>query len=101
MNRTDLNWFTTSRGEAPRLAWTHLLNNPPASLAYARESGQLAIADTRGGLFVIDRSGELVIHPAAQVRVGHVDLGEGRREGHGSRDGRKESFAPDRECHVE
>lgn len=58
MNRTDLNWFTTSRGEAPRLVWTHVLNNPPASLAYARESGQLAIADTRGGLFVIDRSGE-------------------------------------------
>lgn len=59
MNPNDQNWFATSRGEQPRLAWVHSLNAPLAALDFCRESGQVVVADERGGLYLIERSGDL------------------------------------------
>lgn len=59
MTSTDQNWYATCRGDAPRLAWIHSLNIPLAALAYCRESGQVVAADSRGGMYVIERSGDV------------------------------------------
>lgn len=58
MTQIEQTWFETCRGDPPRVVWRHSLNHALGAQAFCRESGHLFVADVRGGMYAINRSGE-------------------------------------------
>lgn len=53
-------WVEAGRGIPPELAWSFSADAPLTSLDFARESGEVAVADDSGGIYLIDRAGQVL-----------------------------------------
>ena len=50
---------TTGRGERPTLRWSFSVDAPLADIGLSRETGEVLASDTSGGLYLLDRSGQV------------------------------------------
>jgi hypothetical protein len=50
---------TTGRGDRPTLRWTFSIDAPLADLRLSRETGEIVAADIAGGLYLLDRRGQV------------------------------------------
>lgn len=53
------NWLLQGHGIAPRLRWSFSTEGPLISLAMARETGAVVAGDATGGLYHLDRRGQI------------------------------------------
>lgn len=60
MNGGAADWLvTTGRGERPTLRWSFTVDAPLADLRLARETGEVLAADLSGGLYLLNRRGQV------------------------------------------
>ncbi|MDP1796644.1 MAG: hypothetical protein Q8K78_04150 [Planctomycetaceae bacterium] len=60
-------WLMQARGERPVLRWSFSTDARLTDMRYARETGEVLAADESGGLYLLDRRGQV----AALTRTGH------------------------------
>lgn len=73
-------WLKQGEGKRPRITWSLSIEAPLAGLRLARETGELLAADEVGGLYHIDRAGQMtnVTHGPAPIRaLAWSDTGSG------------------------
>lgn len=60
MSGGSADWLlTTGRGDRPTLRWSFTVDAPLADLRLARETGEVLAADVSGGLYLLDRRGQV------------------------------------------
>lgn len=59
MTQAEPEWLAAGQGERPAMAWSVALDAPLAGLALARESSELLAVDASGGLYLLDRQGQV------------------------------------------
>jgi hypothetical protein len=59
MTEPEPDWLTSGKGERPRRRWSFTADAPLVCLELARESGEVLAADTSGGLYLLDRRGQI------------------------------------------
>lgn len=71
MSMTEPLWLRDGQGNPPTLRWLFSLEAPLVAMDLGRESGEILAADEAGGLYRIDRRGELLksSHGLRGVRV--------------------------------
>ena len=60
MSKTDPEWLAASRGTRPTVRWSFATDAPLVGLELARETGEVLAADASGGLYLLDRRGQVV-----------------------------------------
>ena len=60
MSMSEPKWLRDGQGRPPTLRWVFALEAPLVAMDAGRESGELLAADETGGLYRIDRRGELL-----------------------------------------
>ncbi len=60
-------WLMQARGERPLQRWSFTTDARLSDMRYARETGEVLAADDSGGLYLLDRRGQV----AALTRTGH------------------------------
>lgn len=53
-------WLYSGRGAAPALRWSFTADAPLTDVRLARETGEVLIADVSGGLYLLDRRGQVI-----------------------------------------
>jgi hypothetical protein len=59
MSVTDEDWLRSGEGSKPALRWSFVTDAPLSDLRVARESGDVIAADQSGGLYLLDRQGQI------------------------------------------
>ena len=60
MNDGVADWLiTTGRGNRPTLRWSFTVDAPLTDLRFSRETGEVLAADVSGGLYLLDRRGQV------------------------------------------
>jgi hypothetical protein len=70
MTAGELGWLKQGKGQRPQPAWSFATEAPLVGLRLARETGEILAADASGGLYHLDRQGQLigVTHGPSPVR---------------------------------
>lgn len=55
----DAEWLRSGQGSKPTLRWSFFTDAPLSDLRLARESGDVIAADDSGGLYLLDRAGQI------------------------------------------
>jgi len=53
-------WVVNGTGQTPDIAWSFATDAPLSHLDLARESGEVLAADASGGIYLLDRNGQIV-----------------------------------------
>ncbi|MEX2286584.1 MAG: hypothetical protein WD648_05800 [Planctomycetaceae bacterium] len=80
MSAADAKWWDGGRGVPPELLWSFTADAPLAAIQLGRETGELLIADASGGLYLLDRRGQVVALTRGFQRLGKIawsDTGNG------------------------
>ncbi|WP_369675642.1 hypothetical protein, partial [Enterococcus faecium] len=51
--------ISTGRGDRPTLRWSFTVDAPLSDLRLSRETGEVLAADTSGGLYLLNRRGQV------------------------------------------
>lgn len=73
-------WHTQGEGRSPHLAWSFTTEAPLVALKWARETGEVLIADSVGGMYLLDAGGKLLNltrGPSPIRALGFSDTGAG------------------------
>lgn len=60
MSQADRGWLSQGRGVRPQVTWAFTTDAPLVCLQLARETGEVLAADESGGIYLLDRSGDVV-----------------------------------------
>ncbi len=73
-------WLRQGQGRTPDLAWSFATEAPLVAMKWARETGDLLLADAVGGMYLLDRAGKLLNltrGPSPIRALGFSDTGAG------------------------
>ena len=59
MNVKTPEWLDAGQGETPRASWSFTADAPLVCLELARETGEVLVADESGGVYLLDRRGQV------------------------------------------
>ena len=59
MNESDPDWLSAGQGIRPQRSWSLTTDAPLVSMQLTRETGELLAADSSGGLYLLDRRGQV------------------------------------------
>jgi hypothetical protein len=62
-------WITNGSGQTPQMAWSFATDAPLSNLELARESGEVLAADSSGGIYLLDRNGQIVSVTRGQTPI--------------------------------
>lgn len=82
-------WIEIGRGLSPELAWVFTADAPLVCLDLARESGEVAVADDSGGIYLIQRSGQVSVLTRALQPLEQLVWSDSGNGGAGVVDGNK------------
>jgi hypothetical protein len=64
-----LEWITQGSGRTPQLSWSFATDASLCSLELARESGEVLAADASGGIYLLDRNGQIASVTRGQTPI--------------------------------
>jgi hypothetical protein len=76
MTADDPDWLRRGTGQSPRPVWSFNTAAPLAALEFARETGEVLAADTAGGLYHLDRHGQLLGQARGPAAIRALAWGE-------------------------
>lgn len=76
MTADDSDWLRHGTGQPPRPVWSFNTTAPLAALEFARETGEVLAADTAGGLYLLDRHGQLLGQTRGPASIRALAWGE-------------------------
>lgn len=66
---THRDWIINGTGQTPELAWSFSTDASLSNLELARESGEVLAADSSGGIYLLDRNGQIVSVTRGQTPI--------------------------------
>lgn len=66
---SHLGWIINGTGQTPQVSWAFATDASLAHMEFARESGEVLAADSSGGIYLLDRNGQIVSVTRGQTPI--------------------------------